>query len=228
MVDLRPHFMITSLSPLENAYRAGELPLLKMLDEAEAEFRDHLRLVELGLADDVWIDEDTGQSFDRRDYVLASFRIAHDAIQAHRKAFTLMIHHCWEKHVCDFMQVIRYDANKAYGLLKQDGWKIDIPRLEFLRMASNCIKHDSAEMYDKHPEKFDGEIVLFKAEGLTEKEMRQDTRISKCGYRGRWEEALVLTNDHMADFFDTVRKSAQIMPQTHDGGAIEYEEAFRP
>jgi len=211
MVDLRPVFMSWSLSPLEAAFKGGEDQIGNQIERCVREYDAHNEALAVGLADREWRDPETGEAYDKGGWILAEMAVIDDVLQAHRKAFAVMIHHTWEKHVCEFMKLPRYYPNSEYGPLKAAGWQIDIDGLTLLRQIANCVKHDSAELYDAHPKMFTNEGVWFEpVQSSTKKIRKTDGRVSKDGWRGRWEEALRLQHDDILNLFDIVKRSANI------------------
>jgi hypothetical protein len=208
MADLTYFMLNFALEPIRGAYKAGKEALTTQYAVAVKKYDEFLAQVETGEVDAIWEDEETGQTFDHGEYILADQLIAESALQSHRQAFAIMIHHVWEKHVCYALKAPEYQCNKAYGELAKKGWPIDKPRLERLRMTANVVKHESAELYDHHPQMFvESELHVFES-GLPPQKRKTIKTISKEGLRGNWLEALNLTDEDIADFIDTVRKSA--------------------
>lgn len=208
MADLTYFMLNFALEPICGGYKVGKEALTAQYTVAVKKYDEFIAEVKAGKVDAVWEDEETGQTFDHGEYVLADQLIAESALQSHRQAFAIMIHHVWEKHACYALKVPEYQCNKAYGELAKKGWPIDKLRLERLRMTANVIKHESAELYDHHREMLDAsELHVFES-GLPPKKWRTIKNISKEGLRGNWLDALNLTDDDIADFIDTVQKSA--------------------
>lgn len=209
MADLTYFMLGFSLDPIESAYKAGVEYLNRKFEAAEQDYEELIRTAKEEGRDLYQFDEETGQGFDVGEHTYYQQVVIENALQAHRQAFAIMIHHAWEKHVCFILRVHEYRYANAYGELgKKHGLSIDRQRLERLRLTANCIKHESAELYDHHPEMFDGkELHLFDA-GLKPSEQKEDKRVSKDGMRGDWEDALRISDVDISDFIDAVWKSA--------------------
>lgn len=207
MADLTYFMLDFDLQPIWGAYQAGKEALTTQYTNAVKRYDEFLAKVKAGEEDEIWKDEETGETFDHGEYILADQRIVESALQSHRQAFAIMIHHVWEKHACYALRVSEYQCNKAYGELAKKGWPIDKPRLERLRMTANVIKHEGAELYDHHRQMFVANEINVFASGLSIQKCKAIKTISKEGLRGNWLEALTLTDEDIADFIDTVRKS---------------------
>jgi hypothetical protein len=75
------------------------------------------------------------------------------ALRSARNAFVVMLHHLWEKAVDDWREAKpkdNYNAQKAYSWLESSGFAIDRDALEFLRTASNAIKHNNRDFWDRY------------------------------------------------------------------------------
>lgn len=209
MADLTYFMLGFALDPIEGAYRAGADYLSQQFAKAEKEYEELLRSAAAEGRDLYEFDEETGQGFDVGEHSYYRQIVIENTLQAHRQAIATMIHHAWEKHVCLVLRVPEYRYKSAYAeVAKKHGLTVDRLRLERLRKTANCIKHESAELYDAHPEMFDtAELHLTDAE-LTPRQQRDDKRISKVGMRGNWLDALRLSDEDIVDFIDAVRKSA--------------------
>ena len=209
MADLTYFMLGFALDPVEGAYRAGMDYLNQQFAEAQQEHEELLRSAAAEGRDLYEFDEETGQGYDAGEHSYYRQIVIENSRQAHRQAFATMIHHAWEKHVCFLLRVPEYRYRSAYAeVAKERGLTIDRLGLERLRKTANCIKHESAELYDAHPEMFDKtELDLSDAE-LSPKQQKNNKRISEAGMRGNWLDALRLTDQDIADFIGAVRKSA--------------------
>lgn len=209
MADLTYFMLGFALDPIEAAYKAGSEYLRKQFTEAERDYDNLLRSAEAEGRDLYEIDEETGQGFDVGEHTYYRQVVIENALQAHRQAFATMIHHAWEKHVCFVLRVPEYRFKNAYAeMARKIGATVDRGRLERLRKTANCVKHESAELYDAHPEMFDGQELHLMDASLTPSERKADKRVSKTGERGDWLDALRLSDADIADFIDAVRTSA--------------------
>jgi len=209
MTDLRPIFLRMVLNPLRAAYAAGHAPLLAGYEETVLEVKAALARRDAGHPDEDWSDEETGQTLANLDYWVMRGEVAESALQAHRKAFALMTFHAWEKHVCSHMEWPEYRGEKGFGDLKAAGWTIDPKGLKRLQKTANCIKHDSAELFDFDESMFKGELWLFGTDGMFTKASK-GKRVNRDGHWTDWEDALRLTDEQVLEFFDLVERSGQI------------------
>lgn len=210
MTDLRPIYLSIALNPLRTAYAAGHAPLLAGYEESVLEVKAALERKDAGLSDEDWSDEITGQTMPNLDYWVMHGQVAESALQAHRKAFTLMAFHAWEKHVCTYMEWSEYLGEKGFGELMAAGWTIDPKGLKRLQKTANCIKHDSAELFDFDESMFAGELWLFGTDGMSTK-ANKGKRVNRDGHWTDWEDALRLTDEQVLEFFDLVERSGQIL-----------------
>lgn len=105
-------------------------------------------------------------------------------------AYVVMLHHYWEKSVDDWRLAKRgnnYKATREYDWLEGRGLTPDRIALEFLRKASNTIKHNNPELYASAPELFVKDL--------------------KTAYRPDYADALRLIEDHFKAFYDAVLSS---------------------
>lgn len=197
MVELTFMWLEMGLTPVRLAYRAGHAAIMQQIADAEAAENAHSAAVAAGDVEDYHYDPDTGDHHYTSEHNSYAVDAAHDTLNYHCKAFATMIHHAWERHVCEQNGWGVYKCNQAYAILAGKGWNIDKPRLERLRMVANCVKHNDRDLYGAHPEMFDPDAVPAK----------RPFRSSS------WSEALRVTDADITDFIDTVRQSASI-PQT--------------
>lgn len=105
-------------------------------------------------------------------------------------AYIVMLHHYWEKAVDDWRLAKRgnnYKAGREYDWLEAVGLAPDRPALEFLRKASNTIKHNNPELFNDLPN-------LFAAS-------------KGNAYRPDYAEALRLTEQHFTGLYEAVLAS---------------------
>nr|WP_315381329.1 hypothetical protein [uncultured Sphingomonas sp.] len=193
MVDLSQVLFGMTLSPISQSYDIGHAVLTSKINEADEEARLHADNARAGLTDDAMVEEESGQVYSKAEFLHYSCEGAREALNRHSQAFVLMIHHAWEKHVISINpEMRRYKFREAYPKLLEDGWDLDQPRLERLRMTANFIKHESREILDHHRDMFscviedaDRENIIFD------------------------DDSLIITNDDIKDFLDAVLSSAK-------------------
>ncbi len=212
MADLGQAILSWTLSSLQSAFEAGEDQLKAQRDRAKRDLEQHLATP----CDDgeapAWVDEDTGRGISNEEYLTATAAIARQALQSHRKAFAVMIHHAWEKHVCQQMDWETYKVGSAYALLQKAGWAVEQEHLERLRMIANCIKHTDAALFECDQEMFydpdgDGILALFQGKRKRQKPNEQ-SKYTSDGHYCSWDDALYLRDNHIEEFFDAVRRSS--------------------
>lgn len=123
---------------------------------------------------------------------------AEESLRLLREAFAIILHHYWEKEVVKWWGGDRYSYKDAYKWLKRNSFPIDEPGLEKLREAANTIKHNSDRLHGIHADMFDaGEIT-------------------RGGADPDWHGALRLEDNHMDEFFTTLRASGPTATSTFD------------
>ncbi len=193
MADLSQIFLRRTIETIASAYREGRDAINARIESAEEEAVSHAAMLDAGTASDEVADEQTGETYSQAEILDFHYEMSRKLLNYHAQAFALMVYHAWEKHVLSMNPTWRrYEGGrKAYAELENDGWAIDQPRLERLRMVANFIKHEDQQLTDHHGEMF-----------------QQETAIRIQG-RFVWEDdALRITDDDIADFIDTVYQSA--------------------
>lgn len=192
MEDLSQITIRITLDTIAASYRAGRDALIACIEKADEEANLHAAKLDAGLSNDELIDEETGQSFSETEFLVCRLEATRAMLNRHAQAFALMIHHAWEKHVLSLnWDWTTYKCHQAYGELINDGWAIDKPRLERLRMVSNFIKHEGMEIFEHYGEMFRGEPIF------------------QIGNRCIFEDdALIVSDDDISDFLDAVHQSA--------------------
>lgn len=192
MADLTFFYLLFSLDPIIGAYKAGRDAIRAEITKAEA--------AEDGLTDDIKAgkteryshDEETGQEHDAIEYAYFTTIVAKKTLNQHAQAFTVMLYHAWEKHVCNTKGWKKLNLPDGYYILEREGWQIDRSGLGRLRKAINCIKHIDTELFRDHKEMFDLSEIDVKRDGI-----------------GGIHEALRVTDDDVMDFIDVIKSSAQ-------------------
>lgn len=77
------------------------------------------------------------------------------AIPVAINAYVVMLHHYWERSVDHWRNAKNnYKHTREYDWLESKGLTIDREGLEFLRKATNTIKHNNSELHAERPELF--------------------------------------------------------------------------
>jgi hypothetical protein len=191
MADLAYLFFMVGLDPVVAAYKAGRDAILAQIDKSDA-FEDRLREdIEAGKVERHTRDPETGHEHDAIEYAYYDTVIARETLNQHAQAFTVMLHHAWEKYVCNVNGWPKYKLKDVYYILSKEGWSINRDGLERLRKATNCIKHIDTELYLDHPEMFDLSKVNIERDGI-----------------GSLHEALRVTDQDIDDFIRVLQDSA--------------------
>jgi len=150
------------------------------------------REVAAGRANFVEEDEDGRVVYDRGEHAGEMMAEVEGVLRVVREAFTISLHHFWERELTAKMQVIRYEESKAFAFLKSKGINPNEAGLRTLRLAANVAKHsegDSANQLHKlRPDLFDIEAMT--------------RRNDPPGY-----EYLRITDQVLNEFFDAVQAS---------------------
>lgn len=189
MVKTEAKFLSMSLQPIRAAYEAGRTWLDKEFEEIACELATAQARSDAGAFDDAWVDEGAGRTLSNLEYQTMRTGMIEEALQVHRKAFILMIFHTWEKHVCLYMDYAVYPRAACFNALKAKGWTLDPKGLEILRMLTNCIKHDDAQLFNTDPSFFPGPLFLFSVEGIFSAESK-GTRVNRERQWTAWGDEL--------------------------------------
>jgi hypothetical protein len=185
---------------LRLAYKAAREASDRERGRLEAEWSSLEAEVAAGRASFTEEDEDGQVIYDRGEHMGEMFSEAEGALAIVREAFTISLHHFWERQVKDLMKVSEYNEAKAINFLKHSGITPDEPSLKALRLTANVAKHSgggSAErLYNMRPDLFDAA------------EMRTYDRSPSHEY-------LRITDKVVDEFFEAVRRSGppNIRPQ---------------
>lgn len=198
MADLSQIFFRITLDSIVSAYREGRDALTTRIQAADDAATEHAAKLDAGEIEDELIDEETGQSFSQTEYLYYQSETRREMLNHHAQAFAIMIHHAWEKHVLSLNpEWEEYRYNQAYGELIKQGFAIDKPRLERLRLVANFIKHESLDILERHPEMFPKEVVL----AYTDSKKQRGRTIFE-------DDALKISDEDITDFIEAAYQSA--------------------
>lgn len=185
----------SGLREIERAYKAGRTQFESDIKHAAERYA---KLEAEGNADSYSEDEATGQRYYYSEHLIDLNDQAEESLRLLREAFAIILHHYWEKEVVKWRQGKPYKFDNAYKWLQRNSFPIDKPGLEKLRETANTIKHNVDRLYATHPEMFDaGEIA-------------------RDGSDPDWHAALRLEDNHIDDFFATLRMSGPTPASTFD------------
>ncbi|RVT93141.1 hypothetical protein [Sphingomonas crocodyli] len=110
-----------TLEPIPHGYSAGQRTLTQAFDQAEADDQAHVAKVAAGEIDDIITDEASAERFDYGDHIYHIQESAKDMLNIHRQSYAVMLHHAWEKHVCQSNDFKEYRHRDAYRELSKEG-----------------------------------------------------------------------------------------------------------
>lgn len=185
----------SGLMEIERAYRASRVAFD---DEMKDAAKRYAKLEADGKVADYQEDEATGQRYYAAEHLIDLNYQAEESLRLLRNAFALILHHYWEKEVSKWRQGKRYDFKKDYKWLGRNAFPIDEPGLDRLRETANTIKHNVKRLYNLDATMFDaGEIA-------------------RAGSDPDYHDALRLEDNHIDEFFATLRKSGPTKASTFD------------
>ena len=179
------------LDEIKRAYQAAREASDRELKRIEKEWEQLEADVAAGRASITMEDEDGQVVYDRGDHVGEMLSDIEGALRIYREAFTIALHHFWERQLIVRMKLKRYKEADAFEYLRSIGIE-PAPELTALRLATNVAKHSegpSAEqLYSMRPDLFDAAEMA------------------------KWQEPpghehLKITDEVLDAFFEAVRKS---------------------
>ncbi|HZF94230.1 MAG TPA: hypothetical protein VEZ20_05075 [Allosphingosinicella sp.] len=173
---------------LRRAYEESCRTFYLASEQAHADWTEHQRLVAAGAADTIERDEYGNVEWDYGDHIGAIISEADSGLGLVTEAFTMALHHYWEKQLRRMMKAERYVEREAFDWLTANGLVPRQSELTELRLAANCIKHDDGHLARKRPDLFDLADVV-------------------PGMKTGWHAALKLQPRHLEAFFVAVRES---------------------
>jgi len=185
----------SGMREIERAYRTSRVAFdQEMVDAADR----YAKLQANGTVNDYVEDEATGERYYPAEHIIDLNFQAEESLRLLRNAFAIILHHYWEKEVVKWMDVKRYEYDKAYAWLKRNHFPINEDGLERLRETANTIKHNSARLYALDPNMFDS------------------GDIERGGTSPDYHDALRIEDEHIDEFLETLRASAPTKQSTFD------------
>jgi hypothetical protein len=147
------------IDELQSAYRAARAQadadrarvLSEWADVEEAERRGEASIVD--------VDEEGNVLHDRGERVGELLHEVEVVLDLVRQAFTISLHHLWERELVRTMGVPSYREAAAFAHLRAQGASPDEPRLTALRLAANVAKHSGGpsarQLHQLRPDLFD-------------------------------------------------------------------------
>ena len=143
------------LTDIRRAYDATIAALEKQHENAQSEMLKLQRAVAAGELDPTEYDGDGEPLYAKEQYQEIVIEDAAATIPIARRSYVVVIHHYWERNCDQWMQRKKaYSPEAAYTWLEERGISVDRDNLEFLRLASNTIKHNSPKLAEKNPALF--------------------------------------------------------------------------
>src|SRR5579864_5704300 len=186
------HLFRYGLDEVRRAYEAAREASDRDRARLDQEWKNLEQEVTAGRAAFIEEDEEGQLIYDRGEHAGEIMAEVEGVLRIVREAFTISLHHFWERELTAKMRIARYDESKAFAYLKFSGINPNEARLTVLRLAANVAKHsegDSAgKLHKLRPEMFDTEAMKRSKD--------------PPGY-----EYLRITDRMLDEFFDAVRTS---------------------
>jgi len=191
-MNMRAHLFGYRVKQLRSAYEAARATSDRQRVRLERDWEELERKVAAGRAAYTEEDEDGQVIYDRGEEAGEMMAEIEGILRLVREAFTISLHHLWERELTAAMRVKRYDPQKAISFLKSKGMVPDEIGLTILRLAANVAKHSEGrstkQLYELRPSLFD----------VTK--MNQYKDVPSYEY-------LRITDEIIDGFFDVVQKS---------------------
>lgn len=139
--NMRGYLFRKGLSDIRRAYDETILALESNRVKLENDLSNFERALSAGETGAWEYDEDGELLYSRERMHELLIEDALSTIAVAREAYVAILHHYWEKCCNEWMQVKRYQFDKAYKHLQAHGLAVDLSNLETLRTTCNTIKH---------------------------------------------------------------------------------------
>lgn len=147
------------LQELAAAYRAARAQAERDQRQVMDDWRALEEAVARGEASFVDIDEEGQVLYDRGDHAGELMEEAKVVLDLIRQAFTIPLHHLWERELNRLMKAKNYKEADAFAYLKAEGATVDEFRLTELRHTANVAKHcggsSANQLHKRRPDLFD-------------------------------------------------------------------------
>ncbi|KTT74847.1 hypothetical protein [Sphingomonas sanguinis] len=147
------------LRELEAAYRAARAQAERDQKQVLDDWRALEEAVARGEASFVDTDEEGQVLYDRGEHageLMEEVKVVLDLI---RQAFTISLHHLWERELNRLMKVKYYKEANSFAYLKGEGAAVDESKLTDLRHTANVAKHSGGssanKLHKRRPDLFD-------------------------------------------------------------------------
>lgn len=148
-----------ALDELRRAYEAAREASDRDRKRLDRQWEELEREVAAGRASFIEEDEEGRVVYDRGEHAGEMIAEIGGVLRIVREAFTISLHHFWERELTKKMHTTEYQESKAFDFLKSKQIKPNEIGLKTLRLAANVSKHSegkSAEqLYKLRPELFD-------------------------------------------------------------------------
>lgn len=182
-----------SLDEMRAAYEAArEAPNRDKvsLEKRWAKFEEEVAAGEASFTEE---DEDGQVIYDYGEHMgemMAEVRAVQKII---REAFVISLHQLWEREITKYSRITNYKEEKAICFLKDLGFTPDPVGVKALRLVANAAKHGPGNAMED----------LYKLR----KDFFDLSRMQKDGSLQPDYEYLAITDEHVEELFDTVRRS---------------------
>jgi hypothetical protein len=152
------------LDELRRAYEAAREASDSDRKRLERQWEELEREVAAGRALFVEEDEEGRVVYDRGEHAGEMVAEIEGVLRVVREAFTISLHHFWERELTKKMHGSDYDESKAFAFLKSKQIKPNEIGLKTLRLAANVAKHSGGasakQLYKLRPELFDSAAMV--------------------------------------------------------------------
>jgi hypothetical protein len=177
---------------LRRAYEAAREASDSDRKRQERQWEELEREVAAGRASFIEEDEEGRVAYDRGEHAGEMIAEIEGILRIVREAFTISLHHFWEREITKKMRSTKYQESEAFAFLKSKQIESNEIALKTLRLAANVAKHSEGtsakKLHKLRPELFDStEMAKFD---------------DPPGY-----EYLRITDQILDEFFEAVRIS---------------------
>ncbi|PTQ12104.1 hypothetical protein CLG96_05935 [Sphingomonas oleivorans] len=180
------------LGELERAYRAARSTSDAERESLEQEWKKLEEAVARGEAAFVEEDEEGNVLFDHGDHAGDQISNVEGVLEILREAFTISLHHFWERELNRRLKCNHYSETDAIAHLKAEGLTPDEDGLKALRLTTNVAKHSAGKSAD--------ELWVFRPDLFDAKAMAEPGAVPS-------HEHLKITDEVLNSFFKAVRAS---------------------
>lgn len=180
------------IDQLQNAYKAARAAPDADREDIERRWKKLESDVAAGRSSFIEEDEDGQVIYDHGDAIGEDIAGVEETLRIVREAFTISLHHLWERELNKRLKTKHYDEPKVFTYLKADGLHPDEAKLTALRLACNVAKHSAGNSAD--------DLYLIRPDLFDIAEMRKHGEPPS-------QEHLRISDHTLTEFFAAVRAS---------------------